>query len=59
MNELRLTLRGLPGIYSLESSPDLHAWSPLATVTNPTDKVECVDVPRVGQATKFYRAVVK
>jgi len=58
-NELHLTLRGLPGTYSLESSPDLHAWTPLATVTNLTDKAECVGVPPVGQTTRFYRAVVK
>jgi hypothetical protein len=56
---VHLTLRGFPGSYSLESSPDLHTWTPLATVTNLTDKTECVDVPPVGQTTRFYRAVVK
>ena len=56
---MHLTLRGLPGIYSLESSPDLHTWWPLATVTNLTGKAEWVEVPPVGQAAGFYRAVTK
>jgi uncharacterized delta-60 repeat protein len=55
---VHLILRGLPGIYSLESSPDLRTWLPLATVTNLTDKAECVAVPPVGQTTRFYRAAV-
>jgi uncharacterized delta-60 repeat protein len=55
---VHLILCGLPGIYSLESSPDLRTWLPLATVTNLTDKAECVDVPPVGQTTRFYRAAV-
>ena len=56
---VHLTLRGFPGIYSLESSPDLHTWTPLATVTNLTDQAEWVDVPPVGQTAGFYRAVTK
>jgi hypothetical protein len=58
-NALRLTLRGLPGLCCLESSPDLHTWLPLATLTNLTDKAECADVPPIGQPTRIYRAVVK
>ncbi|MHC1766226.1 MAG: Calx-beta domain-containing protein [Verrucomicrobiia bacterium] len=56
---VHLNLRGFPGIYSLESSPELHTWSPLATVTNLAGQAEWVDGPTVGQTTRFYRAVVK
>ncbi|HRZ56252.1 MAG TPA: Calx-beta domain-containing protein [Candidatus Paceibacterota bacterium] len=56
---VNVTLHGLPGTYSLETSPDLHAWLPLATVTNFTGQAEYVDVPLVGQTARFYRAAVK
>ena len=56
---VHLILRGFPGMYSSESSPDLHTWAPLATVTNLTDEAGCVDVPPVGQAARFYRAAAK
>jgi len=56
---VQLNLRGFPGLYSLESSPDLHTWLPLTTVTILTDKAEWVDVQPVDQTTRFYRAVVK
>jgi hypothetical protein len=58
-SRVHLILRGFPGMYSLESSPDLHTWTPLATVTNLTDQAEWVDVLPTGQAARFYRAVVK
>ncbi len=56
---VNVTLHGLPGTYSLETSADLHAWLPLATITNLTGQAEYVDVPLVGQTARFYRAAVK
>jgi hypothetical protein len=58
-DQLRLTLRGLPGLYALETSPDLRTWTPLATITNWADRAECLEAPPAGQSAKFYRAVVK
>ena len=56
-NTLRLALRGLPGIYSLESTPDLCTWTPLATVTNLTGKLQWTDPDAPGRSARFYRAV--
>ena len=43
--------------YSVESSPDLRDWNPLATVTNLTGKLQWTDPDAPGQSTRFYRAV--
>ena len=56
---VNLVLRGWPGIYSLESSPDLVTWLPLATVTNLAGQAESTDVSPISQTRRFYRAVVK
>lgn len=52
---VHLILRGFPGIYSLESSPDLRTWLPRATVTNVTGTVEFTDPDAGASAQKFYR----
>ena len=54
---VHLTLRGFPGMYSLESSPGLHTWAPLATVTNLTGTVEFADPEAALFAQKFCRVI--
>jgi hypothetical protein len=43
--------------YRVESSPDLSAWTTLATVTNLTGKLQWTDTNAPGQSARFYRAV--
>ena len=43
--------------YRIEASPDLLSWTPLATVTNLTGKLQWIDPDAPGQATRFFRAV--
>jgi hypothetical protein len=56
---VHLTLRGFPGSYSWESSPDLVTWLPLATVTSLGDRAECTDVSPNSQTMRFYRALTE
>ena len=55
---MHLILRGFPGMYSLESSPDLHTWLPVGTVTNLTGTVEFADPEAALFAQKFYRVIL-
>jgi hypothetical protein len=43
--------------YRIEGSPDLSAWTPLATVTNLTVNLQWTDPDAPGPSTRFYRAV--
>ena len=43
--------------YRIESSPDLAAWTPLATITNLTGKFQWTDPGAPGPSARFYRAV--
>jgi enediyne biosynthesis protein E4 len=43
--------------YQVEGSPDLASWTPLATVTNLTDKLQWTDTNAPVQSARFYRAV--
>jgi uncharacterized delta-60 repeat protein len=56
-SRVHLILRGFPGMYSLESSPDLRTWLPLATVTNLTGTVEFADPEAALSARRFYRVI--
>lgn len=55
-NQLKLTLSGEPGIYTLQTAPTLGAWSPLATVTNTTGTFEFIDTAPTVDPEKYYRA---
>jgi hypothetical protein len=53
----RLRVNGPPGgRVRLEASPDLRAWTELATLENPTGTVEFTDPVSLGAAARFYRA---
>jgi hypothetical protein len=43
--------------YRIDASPDLSAWTPLATVTNLTGKLQWTDPGAPGRSARFYRAV--
>jgi hypothetical protein len=43
--------------YRVEGSSDLAAWTPLATVTNLTGKLQWTDLDAPGRNARFYRAV--
>jgi hypothetical protein len=43
--------------YQIEGSPDLSVWTPLATVTNLTGKLQWTDPGAPGPSARFYRAV--
>ncbi len=43
--------------YSIEGSPDLSTWSPLATVTNLTGTLQWTDRDAPGPVARFYRAL--
>jgi hypothetical protein len=43
--------------YRIDTSPDLSAWTPLATVTNLTGKLQWTDTNAPAQGARFYRAV--
>jgi hypothetical protein len=43
--------------YRIEGSPDLSAWTPLATVTNLTGRLQWTDTNGLSQGARFYRVV--
>jgi hypothetical protein len=54
-DRLRLRLRSLPGIFALQHSPDLRAWTTVRTMTNLAGVAEFAD-PDVSLPTRrFYR----
>jgi hypothetical protein len=50
----QLALLGNPGVWRIESSPDLSNWSTLGTVTNLASSA-IIPIPNVG-GTRFFRA---
>ncbi len=53
----RLRVNGPPGgQVRLETSPNLRAWTELATLENPTGTVEFTDPASPGATARFYRA---
>jgi len=54
-NQLKLTLSGEPGIYTLEAANTLGAWAPLTNLTNTTGTFEFIDTNTVD-TEKYYRA---
>lgn len=44
-------------VYLIESSSDLSAWTPVATVTNLVGKLQWTDLDAPGGSARFYRAV--
>ena len=55
-NQLKLSLSGEPGIYTVQTSSNLTAWTSLAEVTNTTGGVEFIDASPTDQPARFYRA---
>ncbi|MEY4385145.1 MAG: hypothetical protein RLY20_428, partial [Verrucomicrobiota bacterium] len=55
-NQIKLTLSGEPGIYSLLTSTNLTSWTPLTNLTNTIGGFEFTDGLSLGQPSKFYRA---
>jgi hypothetical protein len=45
--------------YRIEASPNLSAWTPLATVTNLTGRLQWTDTNGLSQSVRFYRAVTR
>jgi hypothetical protein len=45
--------------YRVEGSPDLSAWTPLATVTNLTGRLQWTDPDAPSQGARFYRAATR
>lgn len=43
--------------YRVESSPDFSAWTPMATVTNLTGRLQWTDTNAPGHSARFYRVV--
>lgn len=55
--EISLTLTGGPlGVWSLEISGDLASWSPFASLTNATGRVDFATP--VAESNRFYRAIL-
>lgn len=48
---------GPPGIWELQASPDLQAWTKIADLTNTTGRVEYI-IPSPGADKRFYRAML-
>jgi len=55
-NQVRLVLSGATGIYTLQTAPDLSAWTSLANLTNTTGVFEFTDALATNQPARFYRA---
>lgn len=54
---INLTIAGIPGgVYQLERSADLAAWTPVRTLTNVIGTVEYTEVAPPNQGQVFYRA---
>jgi len=52
-----LQMSGEPGVYALETSPQLTAWTVRAYLTNVADAFEFVDEPLTNAPRRFYRLV--
>jgi len=55
-SQLKLTLSGEPGIYTLETAPSLGTWTPLTNLTNTTGTFEFIDSAPTVDPEKYYRA---
>ena len=55
-NQLKLTLSGEPGIYTLQTAPTLGAWTSITNLTNTTGTFEFIDTAPAVQPAKYYRA---
>jgi hypothetical protein len=55
--EFYLSLEGGRGLaYSIESSPDLVNWTPIAMLTNRTGIITFTNQPAIGEPGRFFRA---
>jgi len=57
VEKFELTLHGPPGIYSVQSSADLTAWSELGALTNKLGSVVFTDATFGLSERRFYRAL--
>ena len=55
-NQLKLSLSGEPGIYTLQTSSNLVAWTAVTNLTNTTGGFEFIDTNPTDQPAKYYRA---
>ena len=55
-NQLKLTLSGEPGLYTLQTSSNLTSWISVTNLTNTTSSFEFIDPNPTDQPAKYYRA---
>lgn len=55
-SQLKLTLSGEPGLYTLQTSSNLSSWTAVTTLTNTTGGFEFIDANPTDPSAKFYRA---
>jgi hypothetical protein len=55
-NQLKLTLSGEPGLYTLQTSSNLTSWTAVTNLTNTTGGFEFIEPNPTDQPAKYYRA---